>query len=100
MPDQYDQLISNPKVAKLLGVGPRTIFRWTTLPELNFPAPCKVNGRRYFSSAEIEAWKLSRKAGVELASPAAPLPGIVAPIRTGSRKAAAFEAIREKAESV
>lgn len=79
MPNQFDELIPNAKAAKRLGVTTRTLFRWTAQPDLNFPTPCLVNNRRYFSAAEIDAWQASRKPGaVAQAVPEAP--ALVAPM--------------------
>jgi hypothetical protein len=61
--DAGDVLISNGKTAKRLGVTTRSIFRWTSVPELNFPQPCFINGRRYFSQFEIDMWR-DRRFGV------------------------------------
>jgi len=69
MSHQIDQLVPNAKVARRLGVTTRTVFRWTAQPELNFPEPCLINNRRYYSEAAIDAWKESRKPGA--ASPPA-----------------------------
>lgn len=66
---QLDELIPNAKLAKRLGTTTRSLFRWTTQPELNFPRPRLINGRRYFSSAEIEAWQRSRVAGAAIEEP-------------------------------
>lgn len=55
--DAADVLISNGKAAKRLGVTTRSIFRWTQIPELNFPQPCFINGRRYFSQFAIDLWR-------------------------------------------
>jgi predicted DNA-binding transcriptional regulator AlpA len=55
-----DVLISNTKAARRLGVTTRSIFRWVQDPELNFPKPCFINGRRYFSEGEIDLWRDSR----------------------------------------
>jgi predicted DNA-binding transcriptional regulator AlpA len=39
----------------------RTLDRWLTRPELRFPKPIAViNGRRYWSLAELEAWERER----------------------------------------
>jgi hypothetical protein len=61
--DAADVLVSNSKTAKRLGVNTRTIFRWTQVPELNFPQPCFINGRRYFSQFAIDLWR-DRRFGV------------------------------------
>jgi len=79
MPNQFDELIPNAKVARRLGVTVRTMFRWTAQPELCFPKPCIINSRRYFSAAEIDAWQASRKPGAIL-QPAPDALGLIAPI--------------------
>jgi predicted DNA-binding transcriptional regulator AlpA len=61
MSGESDFLIPNKKAAALLGVGPRTLFTWVLQQELDFPRPIKVNGRRYFSSVEIEGWRVKRQ---------------------------------------
>jgi predicted DNA-binding transcriptional regulator AlpA len=71
MSDHPDKLITNPAVARLFCVAPRTIFNWVVRPELNFPRPLIIGARRYFSEAEILAWKASRVMG---AAPAVPAP--------------------------
>jgi predicted DNA-binding transcriptional regulator AlpA len=79
MPNQFDELIPNAKVARRLGVTVRTMFRWTAQPELCFPKPCIINSRRYFSAAEIDAWQASRKPGA-VAQAAPEAPALVAPM--------------------
>lgn len=58
--DSADILLSNVKTAKRCGVTTRAIYSWIRLPELGFPRPCFINGRRYFSQAEIDRWRESR----------------------------------------
>jgi predicted DNA-binding transcriptional regulator AlpA len=41
-------------------VSDRTIDRWERLPELNFPQPVRINGRRYFRIAELMEWEHTR----------------------------------------
>jgi predicted DNA-binding transcriptional regulator AlpA len=81
MSDHPDKLITNPAVARLFCVAPRTIFNWVIRPELGFPRPLIIGARRYFSEAEIMAWKAAHVLG---AAPAAPAPqnplAIVAPV--------------------
>ena len=84
MPNQFDELIPNAKVAKRLGVTVRTVFKWTAQPDLNFPKPCFVNSRRYFSAAEIDAWQASRKAGA-VAQAAPEAPALIAPMTRPKR---------------
>lgn len=65
-----DKLITNPAVARLFSVAPRTIFNWVVRPDLNFPRPLIIGARRYFSESEIMAWKAAHVLG---AAPAAPV---------------------------
>jgi predicted DNA-binding transcriptional regulator AlpA len=92
MSDHPDKLITNPAVARLFNVAPRTIFNWVVRPELNFPRPLIIGARRYFSEAQILAWKASRVMGAAPVSPA-PVPpnpafaiiGPIPPRMTGRR---------------
>jgi hypothetical protein len=38
------------------GVCSRTLARWDNNPELNFPRPSIINGRKYRSEDELAAW--------------------------------------------
>jgi predicted DNA-binding transcriptional regulator AlpA len=53
-------LISKPALAKDLNTSTRTIDRWARDPQMDFPAPLKINQRVFFYRDEIERWKLSR----------------------------------------
>jgi DNA-binding transcriptional MerR regulator len=99
MSNQFDELISKTNAARRLGVHHRTLPRWEARPNLKFPWPCIINGRRYYSITEIEVWQASRKLGVEPTSLAAALPGTVPPIKMRSKRQAEFAAIREQAEA-
>jgi predicted DNA-binding transcriptional regulator AlpA len=74
MLDQPDRLITNPAVARLFSVAPRTIFNWVVRPELNFPRPLIIGARRYFSESEIMAWKATHVLGAAPAAPTSPKP--------------------------
>jgi hypothetical protein len=99
MSNQFDELISKTNAARRLGVHPRTLPRWEARPDLKFPRPIIINGRRYYSITELELWQASRKLGVEPTSLAAGLAGIVPPIRKSSRRNAEFAEIRDSAEA-
>jgi hypothetical protein len=43
MSDHPDKLITNPAVARLFSVAPRTIFNWVVRPELGFPRPLIIS---------------------------------------------------------
>jgi predicted DNA-binding transcriptional regulator AlpA len=72
MLDAPDRLITNPAVARLFCVAPRTIFNWVIRPELNFPRPLIIGARRYFSESKIMAWKAAHVLGAAPAAPASP----------------------------
>jgi predicted DNA-binding transcriptional regulator AlpA len=76
MSDTLDKLITNPAVARLFCVAPRTIFNWVVRPDLNFPRPLIIGARRYFSETEILAWKAAHILGA--APPPAPSPNRLA----------------------
>jgi predicted DNA-binding transcriptional regulator AlpA len=88
MPNQFEEWINNKQTARLLGVTTRTVFSWSADKILNFPSPCRINNRRYFSRAEIEAWRTSRRIGATPTAAAEPkTPGIIAPVTRTKRKA-------------
>jgi hypothetical protein len=53
----------DPKVAIGYGVHLRTMARWDKQPELKFPKPRYVNGRKYRNIEELRQWDLWRAAG-------------------------------------
>jgi hypothetical protein len=55
-------LITKQKTARRESVSGRTIDRWVKDPELGFPKPFDINGRKYFRLDELEAWERSRAA--------------------------------------
>jgi hypothetical protein len=48
-----DEITPDSKIAKQLGVHPKSLPRWDRRPELNFPKPIFINGRKYRRQAEI-----------------------------------------------
>lgn len=53
-----DVRISQPEAARLLGnVSAMTIWRWRNNPAMKFPVSVEINGRHYYSRAEILAWR-------------------------------------------
>jgi predicted DNA-binding transcriptional regulator AlpA len=94
-----DKLITNPAVARLFSVAPRTIFNWVIRPELNFPRPLIIGARRYFSESEIMAWKGAHVLGAAPAAPTSPSPLAIAdPVP--SRRAKPSLVDRENASEV
>lgn len=58
-----DGWLPDPKVAIRYGVSQRTPPRWDAQPELKFPKPRYVNGRKYRSIKELDRWDRWRAAG-------------------------------------
>jgi predicted DNA-binding transcriptional regulator AlpA len=51
------------KVWERFGITDRTLDRWLSKPELEFPGPIIINKRRYFVLSEIVAWERKHAAG-------------------------------------
>ncbi len=51
--DTDNELAPDSKIAKQLGVHPKSLPRWDRRPELHFPKPIYINGRKYRRQAEI-----------------------------------------------
>ena len=47
--------LADRQVAQRYDVSVRTLERWDLKPELGFPKPIRINGRRYRDLAELEA---------------------------------------------
>jgi predicted DNA-binding transcriptional regulator AlpA len=52
-----ERRISQPAVAKLLGVSVRTVHRWRTDPDMKFPESVETNNRHYFVRSEVLKWR-------------------------------------------
>jgi hypothetical protein len=57
-----DRLLTDPLVAKRYNVSARTIQRWDSQPELHFPAPLLVNGKKYRRLSALQKWERLRAA--------------------------------------
>jgi len=47
-------------LCKRFNVCDRTIARWQNNPQLRFPAPIVINGRKYFDEVEVVRWERER----------------------------------------
>ena len=65
-------LIPDPKVARRYGVVARTIARWDDRPELGFPRPTRINGRKYRDEQQLDAWDKANALKVSSAPVAVP----------------------------
>ena len=52
------------KLAREIGVHPRTVRRWLRATESEFPSPVTFHGRYYFRCNEIRAWQSRGNVGV------------------------------------
>lgn len=69
---QLDPLIPLPRVARVYGVTLRTIDRWLQRPEIGFPRPEYINGRRYLRLSTVVAFDEARAAAAERSEDEAP----------------------------
>jgi hypothetical protein len=57
------KLIPDSKVAKeRYGVSAMTLWRWDRDPELNFPKPIRIRGRKYRDADELDGFDACRAA--------------------------------------
>jgi predicted DNA-binding transcriptional regulator AlpA len=52
--------LPDPQVCKRYGVSAMTLWRWDRNPEMNFPGPIRINGRKYRDEDALEAWDRAR----------------------------------------
>jgi len=102
MPNEFDTLLSNSKTARRVGTCTRTLSRWTCQPELGFPDPCIINGRRYFSAWQVEDWLENRKPGSsQMSANIAPMkPGLIPPEPKSTARLSRERERREAKQSV
>ena len=63
MHDETDKpYLPASQVRARYGVSEMSIWRWLRDERLGFPAPIRINGRRYWRRHELEAWEASRAA--------------------------------------
>jgi hypothetical protein len=48
-----DAVDPDAKVARQLGIHIKSLIRWDRRPELNFPKPLVINGRKYRRRSEV-----------------------------------------------
>jgi hypothetical protein len=60
MNDDADNYLPSIKVLRRYDVCSRTLNRWEEKPELGFPKPVRINRRRYWRLAELQAWERAR----------------------------------------
>jgi hypothetical protein len=55
-------LLPDSHVAERYKVSQRTIKRWDDQPDLKFPLPIVINGRKYRRRDQLESWERERTA--------------------------------------
>jgi hypothetical protein len=58
-----DVRLTARKTCERFGKSTRTLNRWLDDPDLGFPRPMRIKGRRYFSLAELKKWERRRTIG-------------------------------------
>lgn len=53
-------LLPTVRLRERYGVTDRTLSRWVADPDLNFPKPIVINGRRYWQEAGLVVWEIER----------------------------------------
>jgi predicted DNA-binding transcriptional regulator AlpA len=49
-------LLPTRQVCKRYGVSDRTVARWERDPDLHFPRPVTINGRKYYAESALTAF--------------------------------------------
>lgn len=57
VPKSSDDLLPANAARSRYGVSDMTIFRWLADPKLGFPQPIRINGRRYWRLADLQAFE-------------------------------------------
>jgi predicted DNA-binding transcriptional regulator AlpA len=52
--------LTQAKLAATLGVSTMTLWRWERMERVGFPAPTKINGRKYWKRSDIDEWMRER----------------------------------------
>jgi predicted DNA-binding transcriptional regulator AlpA len=55
--------LPSAKLADFLNVSAMAIWRWERDPNLGFPRPTVIHGRKYWNRAEINSWMRSMATG-------------------------------------
>jgi predicted DNA-binding transcriptional regulator AlpA len=62
MPDINDRLLPATQVLARYGVTAMTLWRWLRSTSLAFPAPLRINTRRYWRLRDLLEWERARAA--------------------------------------
>lgn len=62
-PGDGEMLLPDPQVAKRYSVSAMSIWRWDHRPELGFPKPIRIQGRKYRRLSELREWEKNQRLG-------------------------------------
>lgn len=54
---EADSYLPSIRVQRRYDICSRTLNRWEERPELGFPKPVRINRRRYWRLADLQAWE-------------------------------------------
>ena len=57
---QDKRLLPDHKVCGRYSISPMTLWRWDRDPDLNFPKPIRIRGRKYRDESELNAFDEAR----------------------------------------
>jgi predicted DNA-binding transcriptional regulator AlpA len=63
MPKIESEWLPGAKLTAFLGVSAMAIWRWERDPQLAFPKPTVIHGRKYWRREEINDWMRARATG-------------------------------------
>ena len=58
---QQKRLLPDPQVCERYGVTGMTLYRWDRDPDLGFPKPIYIRGRKYRDERELDAFDATRE---------------------------------------
>jgi|SRR5215207_3314686 len=58
--DAEDLFLTGPKVDARYGISAMTRWRWERNPNLTFPSPITINGRKLWKLSDLKAWERLR----------------------------------------
>lgn len=67
VPKSTEDLLPTTITRARYGVSDMTIFRWLADPKLGFPQPIRINGRRYWRLADLQAFEARQASKKEAA---------------------------------
>lgn len=66
-PNSDEELLPAPKVRGRYNVSDQTLWRWENDEKLGFPQPLRINTRRYWRLADLQAFEIRQASKKEAA---------------------------------